>query len=176
MKIIKLKIQNYKHGYAILELLFYIVLFSILSLAVINAMIVMTRSFRETAIHRELVQSGNIMERITREMRASLSISSISASDLKLNTKDNAGADKTVRFVLSGSDIQFFENDVLTVTGSSSIKLKGESELFPGRRGRGKNIMVHPLSFREFLDVHGVKINPTGNLEKDMKALFKEED
>ena len=80
------------------------------------------------------------------------------------------------RTIKGYTDLGVFENDVLTVTGSSSIKLKGESELFPGRRGRGKNIMVHPLSFREFLDVHGVKINPTGNLEKDMKALFKEED
>jgi len=158
MKIIKLKIQNYKHGYAILELLFYIVLFSILSLAVINAMIVMTRSFRETAIHRELVQSGNIMERITREMRASLSISSISASDLKLNTKDNAGADKTVRFVLSGSDIQFFENDVLT--GNLNLP----------------TITVTALTFTQITTAKGQAVKVSLSLRSDNDKLARTED
>lgn len=109
-----IKISQQKSGYAILELLFYIIFFSILSLVVINAMVTMTRSFRETAIQAELVQSGVIMERISREIRASYDISSISASDLNLNTKDDAGANKTVEFLLSGSNIQFLENSVLT--------------------------------------------------------------
>lgn len=114
MKIIKLKIENYKRGYAILELLFYIALFSILSLLVINAMITMTGSFRETAIHRELVQSGGIMERMSREVRQAYGINTISANDLKLDTKDSDDVNKTVEFLLSGEDVEFFENSVLT--------------------------------------------------------------
>ena len=131
MKIYKLKIKNYKggyaptpfkrkgvssqneRGYAVLELLFYISLFAVLTLVVINAMIVMAKSFRETSIQKELVQSGVIMERISREIRASYGISSISANDLILN-KDDAGANKTVEFLLSGSDVQFLEDAVLT--------------------------------------------------------------
>src|SRR3989338_8033873 len=77
-----------ERGYAILELLFYITFFSILSLVVINAMITMTKSFRETAIQAELIESGSIMERMEREIRQALSINSIVANDLKLNTKD----------------------------------------------------------------------------------------
>ena len=114
MKITKLKIKNYKNGYAILELLFYIAFFAILSLVVINAMIVMTRSFRETSIQGELIQSGVIMERISREVRQAYNISSISATDLNLDSTDNGGANKTVEFLLSGTDIQLLENGVLT--------------------------------------------------------------
>src|SRR3989344_7973136 len=114
MKIMKLKIENYKRGYAILELLFYVVFFSILSVVVINAMITMARVFRETAVYAELMQAGTIMEKIGREIRTSYDISSISASDLALNTTDSIGANKTVRFLLSGANLQFFENTVLT--------------------------------------------------------------
>ncbi len=108
-----LSFRKKKHGYAILELLFYIAFFSIFSSVVINAMITMTRSFREISIQRELAQSGVIIERMSREIRQAYDISFISANDLKLNTKDDAGANKTVEFLLSDSNLQFFENDVL---------------------------------------------------------------
>jgi hypothetical protein len=42
-------------------------------------------------------------------------------------------------------------SDVLTLTGSISMYAKKEIESFPGRRGSGKDIVFHPLSFREFL-------------------------
>lgn len=108
-----IKKNKIKNGYAILELLFYITFFSIFSLLVINSMITMARSFKETTVQAELVQSGTIMERISREIRASYDISSISANDLKLNTKDDAGANKTVEFLLSGANVQLLENSVL---------------------------------------------------------------
>jgi len=94
--------KNY--GYAILELLFYIAFFVTLSLVVIDAMITMARAFKETSIQAELAQSGTIMERMSREIRESSSIVSISSTDLKLNA---------VEFKLSGSDIQLLENDIL---------------------------------------------------------------
>ena len=100
--------------YALVELVFYIVLFAILSLLVIDAMITMAKAFKETTIQAELVESNAIMERISREIRGSYDINTISTSDLKLNTKDDAGANKTVEFLLSGSDIQLLENSVLT--------------------------------------------------------------
>ncbi|TSC78051.1 MAG: Uncharacterized protein G01um101424_185 [Parcubacteria group bacterium Gr01-1014_24] len=114
MKIMKLKTKSYKRGYAILELLFYIAFFSVLSLVVINAMITMARSFRENAIQMELMQNGVIMEKISREIRPAYGINSISLSNLKLNTKDNLGAEKTVEFLLSGSNLQLLENNILT--------------------------------------------------------------
>ncbi len=101
-------------GYTLVELLFYIAFFTTFSLLVINAMITMTRSFRETTIYGELAQNGVIMERISREIRQAYDISSISANDLKINTKDDAGANKTVEFLLSGSNVQLIENSVFT--------------------------------------------------------------
>ena len=114
MKTVKLKIKNSKGGYAIIELLFYISIFAILVLVVINSMIVMTKSFRETTIHAQFIGTGSIMERISREIRQAGGINSISASNLVLNTTDTGGAPKTVQFTLSGSNIDFLENGVST--------------------------------------------------------------
>jgi hypothetical protein len=44
-------------------------------------------------------------------------------------------------------------NDVLILTGSSSIAIKHQVELFPGRRGKGRDFILMPLSFREFIKV-----------------------
>lgn len=110
---IKRYLYNTKQGYTILELLFYIAFFSVLSLVVINAMITMSGSFKATAIHSRLAQGGNVMERMAREIRSAIDISSIDTTDLLLDTKDETGAAKTVQFLLSGGDIQLLENGVL---------------------------------------------------------------
>jgi hypothetical protein len=108
-----IKINKNKNGYAILELLFYISFFTLLSLVVINAMITMAQSFKEMETYTRLLQGGTIMERISREIRQAESIGLISANSLKLNTTDDAGIAKTVGFLLVGSNIEFRENDVL---------------------------------------------------------------
>lgn len=99
-----------KNGYAVLELLFYITLFAILSIVVIDAMITMSKSFREISIQAKLVQSGSIMERISREIRASYDINTIGTTGLILNTKNETGAEKTIEFLLSGSNLELLEN------------------------------------------------------------------
>lgn len=110
----QMTIHKKKSGYAVLELLFYISVFVVLSVAVIDAMITMTRSFRETALQAEFAQTGAIMERVSREIRQAYDISSISAGDLGLNTKDSSGANKTVEFLLSGTNLELLENGTLT--------------------------------------------------------------
>ncbi len=110
-----IKQKNRKEsGYTVLELLFYISFFAVLSIVVINSMIIMTRAFRETTIQAEILQGGSIMEQISREIRQAYDINSISSSDLNINTKDDAGANKIVEFVLSGTDIHLLENSTLT--------------------------------------------------------------
>jgi len=110
-------IYNFKKtkssGYALLEMLFYISLFAILSIVVINSLIVMMKSFKETRINSELTQSGTIMEKISREIRQANSIYSINATLLGLNIKDENGQNRRVQISLSGSDVQLSENDVL---------------------------------------------------------------
>ncbi|MEM2708065.1 MAG: ATP-binding protein [Candidatus Methanomethylicia archaeon] len=77
------------------------------------------------------------------------------------------------RIVKGYVDMGIFKNDVLIISGSSSLKLKREAELFPGRRGKGKDIFVLPLTFREFLEVNGIVIESTGKVEEDMKSLWR---
>ncbi len=59
---------------------------------------------------------------------------------------------KVVKFLI---DQDFFRKDVVTVLGSSTIGILKSPERFPGRRGRGSTVRVLPLSFPEFIKVHG---------------------
>ena len=77
-------------------------------------MLIMASSFKQTSIEAELVQSGDIMERISREIRGAYNIDSFSSNDLVLDTKDINNLNKTVEFKLSGSNIQLLENGSLT--------------------------------------------------------------
>src|SRR3989344_439583 len=110
----KNKIQKIKGGYTLIETLFYITLFLIFTLAVINSLITMSKAFKEIMIQADLVQFSTVMERISREIRQAYWINSISASSLEVSTKDELGNNKTVKFLLSGSDVQLLENSVLT--------------------------------------------------------------
>jgi predicted AAA+ superfamily ATPase len=57
------------------------------------------------------------------------------------------------RTIKSMIDDGVFRNDVLVLSSSTSIRIKKETEFFPGRRGEGKDFHVLPLSFREFVKV-----------------------
>jgi predicted AAA+ superfamily ATPase len=54
-------------------------------------------------------------------------------------------------------DLGQFRNSVLIVSGSSSLKVKKFVEAFTGRRGEGKDVIVLPLSFKEFVKVKNYK-------------------
>jgi Tfp pilus assembly protein PilE len=105
---------NKKAGLTMVETLFYISIFAVLSIVIINAMIYMTGSFRETSVQAELMRGGEIMEKISREIKQADSINTISSTSLKLNTKNESGQSKTVTFILVGSNMQFLEDDILT--------------------------------------------------------------
>lgn len=101
-------------GYTLVETLFYLLLFIVLALPVLNAIITMARAFRETTVQTELGEGGSIMERLSRETRKASNLTLLSASDLKLDTTDDAGVAKTVEFQLNGSNIRLLENNSLT--------------------------------------------------------------
>ena len=106
------KFPKNNSGYALIETLFYIALLVILSIAVINSIITMTRAFKETAIHAELMQGGVILERISREVRQADGVVAISPTTLELASTDAGGAPKSVEFVFSGGNIELWENDI----------------------------------------------------------------
>jgi len=101
-------------GFSLIEILFYVSIFAILSLVVINSMVVMTKAFRETTINRDIMQAGNIMERISRDIRQSNTILSmnVNGTNLELNTLNQAQVYEPVKFMYSGTDIQVYENNV----------------------------------------------------------------
>ncbi|MEK7588622.1 MAG: hypothetical protein AAB438_02275 [Patescibacteria group bacterium] len=128
-------------GYSSIELIFYIALFSAITLVVINSMIVMVKAFQATTVNTELIQGSSVMERISREIRSSYGISSISATDLVLNTKDIVtDNNKTVQFRQNGNNIELFEDGVST--GYLNIP----------------NLIVSGLSFTQITTTEGLGI------------------
>ena len=63
------KISYKNRGFSLLEVVFYIAVFAILSIVVINALLTMTRAFKESTIESDIVRAGGIMERISREVK-----------------------------------------------------------------------------------------------------------
>lgn len=58
------------------------------------------------------------------------------------------GWEKVIKGFVDDGD---FKEAVVTVSGSNAFQLQRGSELFPGRRGNGKDVFVLPLSFREYV-------------------------
>ncbi|MCD6384084.1 MAG: ATP-binding protein [Thermoplasmata archaeon] len=59
------------------------------------------------------------------------------------------------RALKSRIDRGVFRRDVLTLSGSLSLELKKQRELFPGRRGAGGDYTLLPLSFNQYARVVG---------------------
>ncbi|HEY4478171.1 MAG TPA: prepilin-type N-terminal cleavage/methylation domain-containing protein [Candidatus Paceibacterota bacterium] len=110
MKLIKS--QN-KKGFTLLEMVFYVALFSVISLILVQAIITMVASFRETQITADINQTNQVLERVSREIRQAISISTITATNLKLNTTDSSGNAATITFTLAGTNLELRQNDVL---------------------------------------------------------------
>jgi len=59
------------------------------------------------------------------------------------------------RALKSRIDDGSLKGDVVTVTGSGSLDLLKQKERFPGRRGNGADIVMHPRSFGQFVAAVG---------------------
>ncbi len=145
MIIIKINKKNFigkkNKGDTLVETLFYIALFAVLSIAVINSMITMMKSFKETAIQRELAQGANIMERISREIRGASSVSFTNSNDIILTETG-----KTLEFKMSvGTNyIQLIDTPT---SGSPTI-----ANLNPS------NVAVSGLTFTQITTAKGVAV------------------
>lgn len=80
--------------------------------------------------------------------------------------------DEWYRGIKSLIDLGKLKKEVLILTGSSSIAVKKQVELFPGRRGHGKDFVLFPLSFREFIKV----VNPDLFARIDFIKNFEDEE
>jgi hypothetical protein len=75
---------------------------------------------------------------------------------------------KAVKFLVDAGKL---ENCVVLISGSSSLRLRKDTELFPGRRGGGCTIEFLPLGFPEFLELHG--IDRPKRQQEEVASLFK---
>ncbi len=62
-------------------------------------------------------------------------------------------AEEWFRTIKSLIDEGKFKEDIVFISGSVSLEIKKEIEYFPGRRGGGKDYLLRPLSFREFIKI-----------------------
>jgi type II secretory pathway pseudopilin PulG len=117
------KIVKINRGNTLIEMLFYISIFGMLSAVVTNSMVVMFKSFKEVTILREITQGAQIMERISREIRQANSINALnSSSDLALNTKNTAGNNKIIEFLLTDNNVQIIESDIRVLSVGDALQ------------------------------------------------------
>lgn len=74
---------------------------------------------------------------------------------------------RAIRYRIDRGD---FKNDVLILTQSISMYAKREVETFHGRRGKGKDYVMYPLSFSDFFEI--AKKAQIARPIKNMKELF----
>lgn len=163
MKFINFKKEN--KGYGLLELIFYIAIFSITAILVVNSIMTMVGAYKETSSNNHLIQSSKILERISREIRNS-EIYSINGDSITLTDKDSS----TVTFTLSGGDISVYESGVLVgILNSSNLVVSDISftPIISVRNGAAYDAMaVVPLRSL------GVKVSIT--MQSNRFGLLKE--
>jgi type II secretory pathway component PulJ len=110
-------------GYSVIELVIYLALFALLSIAIINALIIAMKSFAEVKTMRTLASTASLtMERMSREIRGAQSIDTagstfdVSPGVLTLNTQDGAGVARVVVFDISSGALRLKENGAVTGT------------------------------------------------------------
>jgi hypothetical protein len=111
--------MNMKKGSSVVEAVIYIFIFSLLSLAVVNALQSVTRSYRLIQASFALESVGHTaLERIARDARDSTSIDTAvstfgtSPGNLVLNGTDSSGNDQTIEFYVLNGAIRVKENNV----------------------------------------------------------------
>lgn len=140
------KIKNKNQGYSLLEIVFYISLFAVVSILVINSMIVMMRSFRETKINIDLAQNSSILEKISREIKQADSIASLSSNSLTLNSDS-----QVINFALSGTDVTYTEDGNLIGNLNTSTVMVTNLTFNQLTTNLGQSVKI-VLSFKSKLD------------------------
>ena len=112
-----------QQGYSVIELVIYLALFALLSIAIINALIIAMKSFAEVKTMRTLASTASLtMERMSREIRGAQSIDTagstfdVNPGVLTLNTQDGSGAARIVVFDVVSGALRLKENGVVTGT------------------------------------------------------------
>ncbi len=119
-------------GYTLLEMVFYLAIFSVFSITIINTIIVMTKSSREIKTQTELMEGGIIMERISREIKKACDVVVDSSPAVIDNLKifigpcPDAAPDIEFKADATSTNIQISENSAAAANlNSSNIDITG---------------------------------------------------
>ncbi len=113
-------LKKFNKGFSLVEILIYVGIFSIISIAVITSSVVVISSFSKTRDIRNILETGNVVfERMTREIRQSSgvdtsnSVLGSSPGSLQLNSTDESGNARTVKFIIENGSLNLYQNGAL---------------------------------------------------------------
>lgn len=149
-------------GFSLIEIMIYVLLFSILAGVVINSFVSTIGSFSNTKTNRDLQEGGNTaMERISREIRQANSVTvansnlGTSPGTLELATTDSSGANATVKFVFENNGIFMYKN------GTLAANLLGQ------------NVIPTNLIFRRIVTTNGTAVKVEMTLQDNRGKAHK---
>lgn len=98
------KIKKWNSGYSLIEVLFYVVIFSALSIVLLDVMITMTGLFMKTMANGDIVQGSTVIDNISRELKQANDFS-FSSDVLNVNSIDGSENPETITYTFSGNNI-----------------------------------------------------------------------
>jgi Tfp pilus assembly protein PilW len=114
-------------GYTLVELLVYLVIFILISVAVIQSLVYSMKTYATAQAYRRLQSNGElIMERIVREIRDADAFGGTSVYDttpgmLVLYGTDESSASYTRTFTLSGNQVQIIDSSGTNAIASNEV-------------------------------------------------------
>ncbi len=112
------QIKNQK-GFQLVEMIIYIALLVVITMAVVNTTTLILRSYQSVTASRNIQIGGmTALDRMTREIRNATSVDSAqstlttSPGQLTINSTDDAGTAETLQFFVSNSLLRVKENGV----------------------------------------------------------------
>ncbi len=126
-RISNFEFRAWKRGFSLIEMLFYVVILSFSLLAVLQTLMVLTRSYGILKSVQSIEQeSAFSLERLVREVRNANAIDdagstfSTTPGKLLLNSTDVSGSARTVEFSVVNGKLSLKENGVVTGVLTSS--------------------------------------------------------
>lgn len=98
---------THKKGFSLVELIIYIALLATFSVAMVNTLLILTKSWTTVKISKNIaISATSALERVSREVRNAYNINTSQSTfggtsgELTLNTQDLSGVDSSVNFSL----------------------------------------------------------------------------
>ena len=123
----KFPAKNSQKGFSLAELVIYVALLALFSVAMVNTLLILTKSWTTVKLAKSIsISATSVLERMTREVRTAtaidtgLSTFNATSSVLVINSQDLSGAATTFKFFVSGSTLKIQKgagsSDALTLS------------------------------------------------------------